>query len=122
MITKPSRKDIREKRHYRMRKNINGTATKPRLCVFRSNAHIYAQIIDDATGTTLVSASTNDKDLRSKIANKANKDAAKEVGAVIGKKAVDKGITTVVFDRGGYVYHGRVQVLADAAREAGLQF
>lgn len=122
MITKPSRKDVRAKRHYRMRKNINGTATKPRLCVFRSNAHIYAQIIDDSTGTTLVSASTNDKDLRDKIENKANKEAAKEVGAVIGKKAVDKGITTVVFDRGGYIYHGKVQVLADAAREAGLQF
>ncbi len=122
MITKPSRKDIRQKRHYRMRKNINGTATKPRLCVFRSNAHIYAQIIDDATGTTLVSASTNDKDLRDKITNKANKEAAKEIGTIIGKKAVDKGITTVVFDRGGYVYHGKIQVLADAAREAGLQF
>ncbi len=122
MITKPSRKDIREKRHYRMRKNINGTATKPRLCVFRSNAHIYAQIVDDTTGTTLVSASTNYKDLRSKISNKANKDAAKEIGTAIGKKAIDKGITTVVFDRGGYVYHGKIQVLADAAREAGLQF
>ncbi len=122
MITKPSRKDIREKRHYRMRKNINGTATKPRLCVFRSNAHIYAQIIDDTTGTTLVSASTNDKDLRDKITNKANKEAAKEIGTIIGKKAIDKGITTVVFDRGGYVYHGKIQVLADAAREAGLQF
>ncbi len=122
MITKPSRKDIREKRHYRMRKNINGTATKPRLCVFRSNAHIYAQIIDDTTGTTLVSASTNDKDLRDKINNKANKEAAKEIGTIIGKKAIDKGITTVVFDRSGYIYHGKVQVLADAAREAGLQF
>ncbi len=122
MITKPSRKDIREKRHYRMRKNINGTATKPRLCVFRSNAHIYAQIIDDTTGTTLVSASTNDKDLKSKITNKANKEAAKEIGTIIGKKAIDKGITTVVFDRSGYIYHGKVQVLADAAREAGLQF
>lgn len=122
MITKPSRKAIREKRHYRLRKNINGTAQKPRLCVFRSNAHIYAQIIDDATGTTLVSASTNDKDLRDKISNKANKEAAKEIGTIIGKKAVDKGITTVIFDRGGYVYHGKIQVLADAAREAGLQF
>ncbi len=122
MITKPSRKDIREKRHYRMRKNINGTANKPRLCVFRSNAHIYAQIIDDTTGTTLVSASTNDKDLKGKITNKANKEAAKEIGTIIGKKAIDKGITAVVFDRGGYVYHGKVQVLADAAREAGLQF
>lgn len=122
MITKPSRKVIREKRHYRLRRNISGTATKPRLCVFRSNAHIYAQIVDDTTGTTLVSASTLDKDLRDSISNKANKDAAKTIGATIGKKAIDKGITSVVFDRSGYIYHGKVQVLADAAREAGLQF
>ncbi len=120
MISKPSRKLIREKRHYRMRRNIAGTAAKPRLAVFRSNKHIYAQVIDDATGTTLVSASTNDKDINLK--NTSNVDAAKEVGTAVGKKAVDKGITTVVFDRGGYIYHGKVKALADAAREAGLQF
>ncbi len=120
MISKPSRKLIREKRHYRMRKNISGTAVKPRLAVFRSNKHIYAQIIDDATGTTLVSASTNDKDIT--IENTSNVEAAKTIGAAVGKKAVDKGITTVVFDRGGYIYHGKVKALADAAREAGLQF
>ncbi|MFV0503253.1 MAG: 50S ribosomal protein L18 [Lachnospirales bacterium] len=122
MIKKPSRKDIREKRHYKMRRNINGTAEKPRLCVYRSNKHIYAQVIDDTIGHTLCSASTKDKELASKLDNSANLDAAKAVGELVGKRAVDKGISTVVFDRGGYIYHGKVKELADAARAAGLQF
>lgn len=122
MIRKPSRKLIREKRHYRLRNKISGTSTKPRLCVFRSNKHIYAQIIDDTNGNTLVSASTKDKALASSLASTSNIAAAQAVGAEVAKRAVDKGISTVVFDRSGYIYHGKVQALADSAREAGLQF
>lgn len=122
MIRKPSRKDIRTKRHYRLRANINGTATKPRLSVFRSDKHIYAQIIDDVAGVTLAQASTVDKELKGQLEITNNVEAAKKVGELVGKRAKDKGITEVVFDRGGYVYHGKVAALADAARSAGLQF
>lgn len=113
---------LRKKRHKRLRQTLGGTAEKPRLNVFRSLNHIYAQIIDDAKGCTLVSASTNDSELRSAVKVGGNIDAAKVVGKTIGERALAKGITTVVFDRGGYKYHGRVAALADAAREAGLKF
>lgn len=122
MIRKPSRAAARTKRHYRIRNKINGTATQPRLAVFRSNQHIYAQVIDDTVGNTLVAASTMESDIASKLENTANIEAAQAVGEAIAKKAIDKGITEVVFDRGGYVYHGKVKALADAAREAGLKF
>lgn len=122
MIRKPSRKDIRTKRHYRLRANINGTATKPRLSVFRSDKHIYAQVIDDVAGVTIAQASTVDKELKGQLEFTNNVEAAKKVGELVGKRAKDKGITEVVFDRGGYVYHGKVAALADAARSAGLQF
>ncbi len=122
MIKKPSRQAAREKRHYKMRKNISGTPERPRLAVFRSNSHIYAQVIDDVNAVTIAAASTMEKDIKAQLKSTSNKEAAKVVGAAVAKKAMDKGITAVVFDRGGYVYHGKVQVLADAAREAGLQF
>ena len=122
MIIKPSRKQTREKRHYRMRHNLSGTAERPRLSVFRSNLHIYAQIIDDTKGMTLAAASTKEKSLADSLSKTWDKEAAKAVGTAVAKKAMDKGITTVVFDRGGYIYHGKVQALAEAAREAGLQF
>lgn len=122
MIRKPSRQVAREKRHYRLRNHLSGTAAKPRLCVFRSNKHIYAQIIDDVLANTIVAASTKEADIASKLESTSNKDAAKLVGEMVAKKAIEKGITTVVFDRGGYIYRGKVKVLADAAREAGLQF
>ena len=123
MIKKPSRATARQKRHYRLRRYIVGTAKRPRLSVFRSNKHIYAQLIDDDAGHTLASASTmtmafKDSDLDSS----SNVDAAKAVGTEIAKRAKDKGIEAIVFDRGGYLYHGKVKALADAAREAGLQF
>jgi large subunit ribosomal protein L18 len=119
MITKTDRKLERERRHKRVRTKISGTAECPRLCVFRSNANIYAQIIDDDKAITLVSASTLDKEVKTK---KSNKEAAKEVGALIAKRAIEKKIKTVVYDRGGYIYHGIVKELAEAAREAGLEF
>lgn len=122
MISKPSRAAARVKRHYRLRNNISGTAERPRLAVFRSNMHIYAQIIDDTVGNTLVSASTMEADVKSKVEHTNDIEAAKLVGETIAKKAIEKGINTVVFDRGGFVYHGKIQALADAAREAGLQF
>jgi large subunit ribosomal protein L18 len=122
MIRKPSRQVAREKRHYRLRNHLSGTTNKPRLCVFRSNKHIYAQIIDDTFSRTIVSASTKETDIASKLDSTSNIEAAKTVGLAVAKKALEKGITTVVFDRGGYVYHGKVQALADSAREAGLQF
>ena len=112
----------RVKRHKRVRKNLTGTPEKPRLVVFRSNKNISAQIIDDVAGHTLVSASSIDKELKSEIGYGGNKEAAKLVGELVAKRALDKGITEVVFDRGGYVYHGRVQTLAESAREAGLKF
>ena len=119
MIKKTNRKLEREKRHARVRNKISGTAERPRLCVYKSNSNIYAQIIDDVAGNTLVSASTLDKEVKTK---KSNIEAAKEVGALIAKRATAKKIKTVVFDRGGYVYHGVVKELAEAAREGGLEF
>ena len=120
MIKKESRNSMRIVRHERIRANMMGTSATPRLCVFRSNTGIYAQIIDDETRTTLVSASSLDKDL--KIKNGSNVEAAKVVGKAIAEKATKAKITKVVFDRGGYLYHGRVKALAEAARENGLEF
>ena len=120
MVSKKSRNETRQKRHLRIRKNVSGTTAVPRLNVFRSNANIYAQVIDDVKGVTLVSASSIDKEL--KLANGSNIEAAKQVGALVAKRALEKGVECVVFDRGGYLYHGRVKALADAAREAGLKF
>ena len=119
MITKTDRKMERTRRHIRVRRKVSGTAECPRLCVYRSNTNLYVQIIDDVAGNTLVSASTLDKEIKTK---KANKEAAKELGALIAKKALDKKIKTVVYDRGGYIYHGVVKELAEAARAAGLEF
>ena len=122
MVKKESRADIRVKKHRRLRNNLAGTAERPRLAVFRSNNHMHAQIIDDAAGNTLVSASTLDKDVKAAVEKTNNVDAAAQVGTVIAKRALDKGITTVVFDRGGFIYQGKIKALADAAREAGLTF
>ncbi len=123
MVSKKSRTEVREKKHSRMRNHLAGTAERPRLAVFRSNNHMYAQIIDDTVGNTLVSASTLDKDLKAELEKTNNVDAAAYLGTVIAKKkALDKGITTVVFDRGGFIYAGKVKALAEAAREAGLEF
>ena len=120
MISKVSRNEMRKQRHERIRTTLSGTAERPRLNVFRANANITAQIIDDTKGVTLVSASSIDKEL--KLANGSNIEAAKQVGALVAKRALEKGVECVVFDRGGYLYHGRVKALADAAREAGLKF
>ena len=117
-----SRNDKRVKRHARARKNLVGTPEKPRLCVFRSNKNISAQVVDDTTGRTLVSASSLDKDLKAEIGYGGNKEAARKVGEAVGKKALEAGIETVAFDRGGLIYHGRVKELADGARSAGLNF
>ena len=122
MVKKESRSEIRAKKHRRVRNNLAGTAERPRLAVFRSNNHMYAQIIDDTVGNTLISASTLDKDVKDAVEKTNNVDAAAQVGTVIAKKALDKGITTVVFDRGGFIYQGKIKALADAAREAGLTF
>ena len=122
MVTKKSRSEIRAKKHRRLRNNLSGTAESPRLAVFRSNMHMYAQIIDDTEGKTLVSASTLDKELKAELEKTNNVDAAAAVGTLIAKRALEKGITTVVFDRGGFIYKGKIQALADAAREAGLDF
>ncbi len=122
MIKKIDRKEKRKRRHLRVRKKVFGTPERPRLAVYRSNKHIYAQIIDDTKGHTLVSASTLDKELRGKLEKTWNREAAREVGKLIGKRALEKGIKKVVFDRGGYKYHGRVKELAEGAREAGLEF
>lgn len=119
MITKIDRKLTRERRHIRVRTKISGTSECPRLCVYRSNKNLFVQIVDDVKQTTLVSASTLDKEVKTKH---ANKEAAKEVGALIAKRALEKNIKNVVYDRGGYVYHGVVKELAEAAREAGLEF
>ena len=119
MITKTNRKLTRERRHIRVRRKISGTTECPRLCVYRSNKNLFVQIVDDVKQTTLVSASTLDKEIKTKY---ANKEAAKEVGALIAKRALEKNIKNVVYDRGGYVYHGVVKQLAEAAREAGLEF
>ena len=122
MVKKESRSEIRAKKHRRVRNNLAGTAERPRLAVFRSNNHMYAQIIDDTVGNTLVSACTLDKEVKDAVEKTNNVDAAAQVGTVIAKKALDKGITTVVFDRGGFIYQGKIKALADAAREAGLEF
>ncbi len=122
MINKPSKNGIRLRKHDRVRKKISGTPERPRLNVFRSLKNIYAQIIDDTTGTTLVSASTIDEAVKGKIAYGGNKEAAKEVGKLVAQKAIEKGIKQVVFDRGGYLYHGRIAELAEGAREGGLEF
>ncbi|HEY3267368.1 MAG TPA: 50S ribosomal protein L18 [Armatimonadota bacterium] len=117
------RREARAKRHLRVRKNVVGTAEKPRLCVFRSNVHIYAQLIDDATGHTVAAAGTVEPGLREQFkGNGGNVDAAKAVGALVAQRAKEKGIEIAVFDRAGYLYHGRVAALANAAREAGLKF
>ena len=117
-----SRKQQTQKRHRRLRRNLAGTAARPRLAVFRSNNHIYAQLIDDDAQSTLCSASTVDKELRAKVEAGGNCDASIAVGQLVAKRALAKGIQQVVFDRGGNLYHGRIKALADAAREAGLQF
>ena len=119
MVKKTDRKMERTRRHIRVRTKISGTAERPRLCIYRSNANLYVQVIDDVAGKTLVSASTLDKEIKTKH---ANKEAAKELGTLIAKKAQAKNIKAVVFDRGGYIYHGVVKELADAAREGGLEF
>ncbi len=122
MINKPSRQAAREKRHYRLRNFISGTKERPRLAVFRSNNHIYAQLIDDEASHTIAAASTMEKDIKASLEKTSDVNAAKAVGTAIAKKALEKGVNTVVFDRGGYIYHGKVKALADSAREAGLQF
>ena len=122
MVSKAIRSEVRANKHRRMRNHLSGTATKPRLAVFRSNNHMYAQIIDDTVGNTLVSASTLQKDVKAELEKTNNVDAAAKLGTVIAKKALEKGITNVVFDRGGFIYQGKIKALADAAREAGLQF
>ncbi|MBD0384605.1 50S ribosomal protein L18 [Paenibacillus sedimenti] len=122
MITKGDKNKARLKRHLRVRKKIEGTTARPRLNIFRSSKHMYAQLIDDTTGVTVVSASTQDKELKAEVGNGGNVEAARKVGELIAKRAKEKGFNQVVFDRGGYLYHGRVQALADAAREAGLEF
>lgn len=120
MITKPSRNEVRKRIHKRVRKKIHGTAERPRLNVYRSNKNIYAQLIDDEKGVTLVSANTNEKGLN--LESTSNKEAAAYIGKLIAERAIEKGYKQVVFDRGGYIYHGRVKALAEAAREAGLEF
>ena len=122
MVSKESRARIREKKHRRIRNRIERTAQRPRLAVFRSNKNIYAQIIDDEAGSTLVSANTLQNEVKADLQKTDDIEAAKAVGTVIAKRALEKGIDEVVFDRGGYIYHGKVQALADAAREAGLKF
>jgi large subunit ribosomal protein L18 len=122
VITKAGKNASRQKRHLRMRKKVQGTTERPRLNVFRSLNNIYAQIIDDQKGVTLVSASTLDKELKDQEGHGGNKESAKAVGSLVAKRAMELGVKKVVFDRGGYIYHGRVKELADAAREAGLEF
>jgi large subunit ribosomal protein L18 len=122
MVSKPNSNKQREIRHARVRSKISGTADRPRLNVYRSLNNIYAQVIDDTTGNTLVSASTLDEEIKATVKSTGNKEAAKAVGALVAKRAIEKNIKNVVFDRGGYIYHGRVKELAEAAREAGLEF
>jgi large subunit ribosomal protein L18 len=121
-MAKRSPRELRERRHFRLRKKVAGSVERPRLNVFRSNMHIYAQVIDDTVGNTLVSASTMDKGLRENGTDKTKVEQAQAVGKLVAERALQAGITKVVFDRGGYKYHGRVKALADAAREAGLNF
>jgi large subunit ribosomal protein L18 len=122
MLKKPVKNKVRIRKHERVRKKVTGTAERPRLNVYRSLNHIYAQVIDDAQGKTLVAASTLDGALKGKLASGGNKEAAKAVGELIARKSLEKGVKAVVFDRGGYLYHGRVKELAEAARAAGLEF
>ncbi|SDG52460.1 50S ribosomal protein L18 [Marvinbryantia formatexigens] len=122
MVRKESRTKVRVKKHRRLRNRFAGTAERPRLAVFRSNNHMYAQIIDDSVGNTLVSASTLQKEVKAELEKTNNVDAAAYLGKVIAERALEKGIKTVVFDRGGFIYQGKIQALADAAREAGLEF
>jgi large subunit ribosomal protein L18 len=122
MISKTCKNDVRKRKHDRVRKKISGTAERPRLCVYRSLSHIYAQVIDDNQGSTLAAASTLDKEVKEKVTFGGNIKGAAEVGALVAQRALAKGIENVVFDRGGYIYHGRVAALAAAAREAGLKF
>ena len=122
MVSKKSRTEVRENKHRKIRNRFSGTAARPRLAVFRSNNHMYAQIIDDTVGKTLVSASTLEKDVKANLEKTNDVAAAAYLGSVIAKKALEKGITTVVYDRGGFIYQGKVKALADAAREAGLEF
>lgn len=119
-MAKKTRRSVRQAVHKRIRSKISGTTERPRLAVFRSLSHIYAQVIDDSTGATVVSAATTESNFKGKQGG--NLEAAKEIGKLIAERAADKGINSVVFDRGGYIYHGRVKTLAEAAREAGLQF
>ena len=122
MVSKVSRAKVRAKKHRRLRNHLSGTATTPRLAVFRSNNHMYAQIIDDTIGKTLVAASTTQKEVKAELEKTNNVDAAAYLGTVIAKRALEKGISEVVFDRGGFIYQGKIAALAEAAREAGLQF
>ena len=122
MVSKESRQEIRVKKHRRMRNRLSGTAERPRLSVFRSNNHMYAQIIDDVAQRTLVSASTLEKEVNAELEKTNNVDAAAYLGTVIAKRAIEKCINTVVFDRGGFIYQGKIAALAEAAREAGLEF
>ena len=122
MVSKESRQKVRVKKHMKIRNRVSGTAERPRLAVFRSNNHMYAQIIDDTVGNTLVSASIVEKAVKAELEKTNNVDAAAYLGTVIAKRAIEKGIKEVVFDRGGFIYQGKIAALADAAREAGLEF
>ena len=122
MVSKESRQKVRVKKHMKIRNRFSGTTERPRLAVFRSNNHMYAQIIDDTVGNTLVSASTLEKSVKAELEKTNNVDAAAYLGTVIAKRAIEKGIKTVVFDRGGFIYQGKIAALAEAAREAGLEF
>ena len=122
MVSKKSRSEVRVNKHRKLRNRLSGTAECPRLAVFRSNNHMYAQIIDDTVGRTLVSASTTQKEVKAELEKTNNVDAAAYLGTVIAKRAIEAGIKEVVFDRGGFIYHGKIKALADAAREAGLEF
>ena len=122
MVSKKSRQEVRLNKHRKLRNRFSGTAERPRLAVFRSNNHMYAQIIDDTVGNTLVAASTVEKDVKAELEKTNNVDAAAYLGTVIAKRALEKGIKAVVFDRGGFIYQSKIAALADAAREAGLEF
>ncbi|BES65907.1 50S ribosomal protein L18 [Gottschalkiaceae bacterium SANA] len=122
MFKKIDKNKNRQKRHVRLRNKVQGTPERPRLNVFRSSKHIYAQLIDDASGKTIVSASTVEKDVKANLESTSNLDAAKRIGQLAAERALEKGVSVVVFDRGGFIYHGRVKALAEAAREAGLKF
>ena len=122
MVSKKSRQEVRAKKHMKIRNRFSGTAERPRLAVFRSNNHMYAQIIDDTVGNTLVAASTLEKEIKAELKKTNDVDAAAYVGKIVAKRAMEKGITEVVFDRGGFLYHGKIEALAEAAREAGLVF